>query len=96
LTSQASIDPRHEHLRRLREALEAVGDYSVRLLEDGAMPLSLHVGRLGTTRLTEDIGAECDRDGTWLLTWSWGDRICAADDTTTALASIRRVLSLRD
>ncbi|MFC5745204.1 hypothetical protein [Actinomadura rugatobispora] len=81
------------YLQRLGEALEATGDYTVRLIEH---PTALHVGRTGAARLVEDIGAERDRDGVCWLLWSWGERICRADDIPTALASIARVLALRD
>jgi hypothetical protein len=80
-------------LQRLGEALEATGDYTVRLIEQRA---ELHVSRTGAARLVEDIGAERDRDGVWWLLWSWGERICRADDIPAALASIARVLALRD
>jgi hypothetical protein len=93
---QGPIDSRHDHLQRLSAALEATGDYAVRLMEYRTKPPELHIRRLGPARLTEDVGAECDRDGAWWLTWSWGERICRADDTSTALASIGRVLTIRD
>ncbi|XVQ10006.1 hypothetical protein ACQP1W_47085 [Spirillospora sp. CA-255316] len=86
---------RHDHLRRLGEALEATGDYTVRLMEHPTKPTELHIGRTGAARLVEDIGAERDGDGSWWLLWSWGERICRADDIPAALASIARVLAIR-
>ncbi|WP_344592723.1 hypothetical protein [Actinomadura vinacea] len=72
--------------------MEATGDYTARLMG----PAELHVRRTGAARLVEDIGAERDRDGAWWLLWSWGERICRADDIPAALASIARVLAIRD
>jgi hypothetical protein len=91
----ALVDRRHDHLQRFGDALTATGDYVVRIVEHRTKPPELHVRRVGTARLTEDIGAECDRDGTWYLIWSWGERICRADDIKTARVSIGHVLTIR-
>lgn len=95
-TSRGVLDPRPEHLRRLGDALDATGDYAVRLMEYRTKPPELHVSRKGAARLVEDIGAECDGDDVWWLLWSWGERMCRADDIPAALESIGRVLSVRD
>jgi hypothetical protein len=92
----SAIDPRHDYLKRLVTALEATGDYAVWLMEHRAKPPEVHISRLGAARLVEDVGAECDGDGSWWLTWSWGERICRAEEIPTALASIGRVLTVRD
>ncbi|MFC4912281.1 hypothetical protein [Actinomadura gamaensis] len=86
---------RMERLTTLGKALESTGNYSVRLLEHRAETPTLHVRRLGVARLSEDIGTEPGEDDVWYLTWSWGERVCRADDIETAMTSIGNVLTIR-
>lgn len=59
------------------------------------MPLErtprLHVLPPDVAVLSESIGVEFTMDG-WFFIWSWGERICSAEDVTGTADMITRVL----
>jgi hypothetical protein len=88
----------HAYLDRLECLAEALARCGLRarlLTPPGRVP-SLHVVNPAAARLSEDIYAGRNSDGSWWFWWSWAERIAAEEDLDGAAALIQRVLAAQE
>ena len=63
------------------------------LRADVLSPTRVRVCLPGVALLAEIVTIKPDEREALTLYWSWGDRICSASDTATAVASIKHVVT---
>ena len=87
--------PYLDRLECLAEALARCGLRARLLTPPGRVP-SLHVVNPTAARLSEDIYAGRNSDGSWWFWWSWAERIAAEEDLDGAAVLIQRVLAAQE